>query len=105
MHDVAKLAHVSRPNVLLKPLDGPRREAAPGALLALGHQVEEVLREDCHVVAPLPQGNDMKGQDVEPVIQVLTQDLLLDSFDEIAIRARDDPDVASDLGTLTRCAN
>src|SRR5690606_22248460 len=64
---------------------------------ALSGALEEMLREQEHVVAARAERRDVDAHDVDPVEQVLAETLLRDLLVEIAVRRGDDARVELEL--------
>jgi hypothetical protein len=66
------------------------------AAVAFAVEAQEVLCQQGNVVAPLAQGRHPDIDDVEPIIEVLTEVPFLDLLLEVAIGRRYDPHVRID---------
>src|ERR1700722_13597434 len=91
---VLELADVAGPGVTGEALGGGARQPDD----ALGFAaMQEALREQEHVVLPLPQRGDLNLDDVDAVIEVLPEAALLDLGVEVAVGRGDDARVERDL--------
>ena len=85
---VAKLAHVARPIVGLQHGDGILSDPSRSEAGCLGHLSDEKLNEFRNVFAPLSEARNAQGDDVQPVIEILTEPALADVLIEVARRSK-----------------
>ena len=93
---VLQLADVARPVVRDEARARLRREPRHAALELRGVFRDEVAGEQRDVFAPLAQGGQLEGDDVEAVVQVLTKGPGLDGLLQVPVRRRDDAHVNAD---------
>ncbi len=97
LDDVLELPHVAGKRVGLERAEGVRCEAADVLVLLAGAARQEVLREGADVFAAIAEGGNLDANDVEAVVEVLTEgpgaDLLLD----VPVGRRQDAHVDGDL--------
>ena len=92
LHHVFELTHVARPvmhhqqleRIVVDPLDLHTRVAVFG---------QEMVHEQRHILAPLPQRRDLDAHDVEPVEKVRPKLLRLDHRRKVTMGGGDDPQV------------
>ncbi len=93
LNDVLQFPDVAGPAVVLEGLESLRREPAdilPDAAGVLGEKVE---RQGLDVLAPLPQGGEGDGDDVEPVVEVFPEAPGLDLLGKILVGCGHEADV------------
>jgi dipeptidyl aminopeptidase/acylaminoacyl peptidase len=97
LHRVHELAHVARPRVRDELARGIRGDAVHRTLRALGDLAEEFVREHEDVRATLAQRWQRDLDDVEAIVEILTEAPLGDAGLEVAVRGRHDANVDVDL--------
>ena len=58
--------------------------------------VDEVVGQNDDIILPVPEGREEDGNDLEPVIEVISEDLLLHGLDQVLVGRRYDPDIDCD---------
>ena len=91
-----KLPDVTRPGVLGKGRERPLVQLLAPLVVLLHRHLEEVSRQARDVLGPLSQGWHQKRQDVDPVVEVLTEAPLRDLLFDVLVGRGDDPNVHSD---------
>ena len=94
---VLELAHVARPRIRLHRVERRHREARHPLAVLRAQAVEEVAREQHHVVATVGEARQPDREHGEPVVQVLAEELARHQALEVAARRGDEPDVAVQL--------
>ena len=90
LHFVLELAHVARPVVGHQEFHRALREARHGAPHLARILLQEVPGQERDVVASLAQRRHADREDVESVVQVLTEAARFDLFLEVAVARRHD---------------
>src|SRR6476659_9130303 len=70
---IPELANVSWPVHVRQDLHGSGIQNARRNALALGQRAHEVRREQRNVLTPLPQRRDVERNDVETIVEILTE--------------------------------
>src|SRR5574343_863164 len=102
LEDVFQLAHVAREGVVLQFGHGLRRQAWPLLAKLPPQQGNNQLR---NVLRAFAQGWHVQLDDIEPVIEILTKEPLLDTFAEILVRGTDDSYINRLLDHTTNLAH
>src|SRR3990172_638900 len=90
---VLQLPDVSRPRIPLQNLHRIRREPPAGDSHLRAGAGEEILRQRKNVLPPRPQGREMDGDAVDPVVEVLPEPPSLGLFPQVAVRGADEADI------------
>src|SRR5438445_4459933 len=93
LQHVLELADISGPVVSLEDDHGLRSDAARLLAEVLAELLQEVRDEEGDVLATLPERGQLDGDDVEPVVQVLPEDTILDGVLQVAVGGGDEPHV------------
>ena len=96
LNHVLELADVARPGVSQKPLVDLAGDVQVFVVFAVVDR-QVVVREQQDVVSPLPQGRDVNGDHVEPVVEVLSEAARADHFLQGLIGGGDDAHVNGDI--------
>ena len=85
LHQIAQLAHVARPGIFFE-----RAQSLFGQFLGLapvggGEFLQEMIRQQAHVLDTLAQRRDMERHHVQAVEQILAKIAALDFFFEILV--------------------
>ena len=73
LDQVAQLAYVARPVVLLQHLIGRRRQLLGLAAVRHGELAQKVIRQQRDILNTVTQGRHMKRDHIEPVEQILAE--------------------------------
>ena len=98
LDQVLQLADVPRPGVRLEEPHRLGRDLLLRHPLLAGHLPEKVPDEVRDVLAALAERRDRKGDDVDPVEEVLAEGPFLHLLPEVLVRRADDPHVDGLLG-------
>src|SRR5580658_3926027 len=85
LDDVLELADVARPGVGREDVEGLRLDTRHVLLEALVELAEKVLDEQRNVPGSLAQRRQPDGDDVEAIVEVLTEDARADEFLQVAV--------------------
>src|SRR5437879_12971629 len=90
---MAEFAHVPRPWIGEHQVARPRADLAHHLPVLGVERPKEVLGEEQHVLAALPQGRYVEHDHRQAEIEILTKLLLAGRALEVAVRRRDDAEV------------
>src|SRR4029077_7308174 len=93
---VLQLADVSRPRMGTERLPRLARDHIDAAIQAAGKLADEVIDECVDVLRPLPEGRHRDREDVQAVVQIVTEAALFDHPGEVPVRGGDQTDVDVD---------
>src|SRR5262245_30306385 len=93
---ILQLADVSRPRMATERLPRLARDHIDAAVHAAGKLADEVIDENVDVLRPLTEGRYRDREDVEAVVEIVTEAALFDHPGEIPVRRRDHTDVDVD---------
>ncbi len=91
LHPRGQLPDVPRPDVALERAHHDARQRDRRAAVSLGEVREEVPQQGLDVLRAIAQRRDVDPDDVDPVVQVLTELPLLDEPPQVAVGRRDEP--------------
>src|SRR5574341_1066120 len=104
LQHVSQLPDVAGPIMLGEDGQGPLIHTADRLSVFGVKLFEERLDEERDVLSSLPQRGKMETEDVEPVIEVLAQETVLNGLCRLLVRGCDDADVNADLGLAAQAA-
>src|SRR2546430_11456982 len=93
---VLQLADVSRPRMVTERLPRLARDHIDAAIQAAGKLADEVIDERVDVLRPLTEGRYRDREDVQAVVQIVTEAAPFDHPGEVAVRGGDQTDVDGD---------
>ncbi len=93
LHEVLKLADVSRPRIVHQSLHRGLGQLLRGTAVLVGELPEEMPREKRYVRPALPERRHIYRDDVQPEVEVFAEPVGLYFRFEVLVRGRDDPDV------------
>src|SRR6056297_1366239 len=99
-HQVLKLAHIARPAIALEPIHRLCVDLLAGEPLFLD-QREEMPHQIRNILDTLAQGRQAQGHDIEPEIQILAEQTLLDRDPQILVGGSHDADIGADRRAST----
>ena len=72
-------------------------EAHAAAAAVFLNLFQEVVQQQQDIVAPLPQRGEVRAQDIEPEVEILSEGSLAYQLFKVAMSAGDDPDIHAHL--------
>src|SRR5437870_2643428 len=96
MDHILQLADVSRPRMVTERLPRLARDHIDAAIQAAGKLADEVIDERVDVLRPLTEGRYRDREDVQAVVQIVTEAAPFDHPGEVAVRGGDQTDVDVD---------
>ena len=87
---VLQLAHVPRPGVGFEVVERGWRQHQQFLVQVLAELVDEMARQDQHIVAALAQRRNLDREHRQPEVQILAELTLAHSLFEVAVRRRYD---------------
>ncbi len=96
LDNVLQLADIAVPRQRHQHLHGIGGDGGDSAAHPLGNLSDEEVDQQRNILAPLAQGRQLDGKDVEPVVEVTAKALVLDHGEQIAVGSGHQPYIHRD---------
>ena len=90
LHAILEFSHIAGPMVLHEHIDGRRRYPSDFLLMLLVKFFNEIVGQEENIRLSLPEGGDEDGEDVQPVIEVLSESAFLNRSFQVFTGGSDD---------------
>ena len=96
LNPVFQFPYISRPMVSHQHVNGWCGDSLNILAVLPGILGDEMFRQKENIRLSIPQRGKVDGEDVEPVVEVFPENSLTESFFQILVGCRDDPDIRLD---------
>ena len=96
LDNILKLTHISRPVVGNQTSHTALGEPTAFDPMFFGKSIEEVVGEDLHIAGAFAERRDLDGENIEAVVEILTEVAFLNGLEQVAVRCRKDAHIDFD---------